>query len=153
MTPPENSDSHRTSLASTKADFRELRENSSATVKELQEFLRELKGRSPQEMLGVVASSQLFRAIVLSTIIIAITIVALTAAPYYFGEKPEPAETVKAEEATPTPTPEPIPAKPTPAPEGKPVDLAPKTLGVNEVLTAPPNENPLENSNENFLDE
>ena len=39
-----------------------LRNNSRATVEELQAFLRELKGKSPQEMLGVVAGSQLFRA-------------------------------------------------------------------------------------------
>ena len=118
MTPSDNSDSHRTSMASTNADFRELRANSSATVRELQEFLRELKGRSPQEMLGVVASSQLFRAIILSTIIVAVTIVALTAAPYFLGDKPETAETV---EVQPTPT----AAKPAPAPK-KPQRQAPE---------------------------
>lgn len=152
MTPSDDSESHRNSMASTKADFRELRANSSATVKELQEFLRELKGRSPQEMLGVVASSQLFRAIIVSTILVAITIVALTAAPYYLDEKPEEVEPIAAQ---PAPTPEPTSAKPAqaPAPTKTPDDKAPKTLGVNEVLTAPPNENPLENSNENFLDE
>ena len=57
-----NTDASRESMASTKADLRELKTNSSATVQELQEFLSQLRGKSPQEMLGVVASSQLFRA-------------------------------------------------------------------------------------------
>ena len=57
-------------MASTKADLRELKTNSNATVQELQEFLRQLRGKSPQEMLGVVASSQLFRATILSIILV-----------------------------------------------------------------------------------
>jgi hypothetical protein len=148
MTPHDNSDSHRTSIASTKADFRELRANSSATVQELQEFLREFKGRSPQEMLGVVATSQLFRATVLSTILVALTIVALTAAPYYLGDKPEETEPIAVE---PAPVPTPAPAKPAPAPAKTPEDKAPKTLGVDQTLTAPANSNPLEDKKEDFL--
>ena len=61
----------RTAMASTKADLRELRQNSRATVQEIQAFLRELKGKGPQEMLGVVAASNLFRSLVLSTSIVA----------------------------------------------------------------------------------
>jgi hypothetical protein len=56
--------------ASTKADLRELRQNSHATVQEIQSFLRELKGKGPQEMLGVVAASNLFRSLVISTTIV-----------------------------------------------------------------------------------
>ena len=77
-------------MASTKADLRELKTNSSATVQELQEFLSQLRGKSPQEMLGVVASSQLFRATILSIILVTGTIFALTAFPYFFGEEPTP---------------------------------------------------------------
>jgi len=143
--PADSSDQSRTTIASTKADFRELKANSSATVRELKEFLKELKGRSPQEMLGVVASSQLFRATILAVILVAVTLVALTAIPYYLGDDPAPTPAPAVAENPTPPPPEPTPA-PKPA-EAKP--LAP--LGVNEKLTAPPNSNPLEDKEENFL--
>ena len=68
----DNSDTSRVAMASTKADLRELKTNTSATVQELQQFLRELRGKSPQEMLGVVASSQLFRSTIISVILVVI---------------------------------------------------------------------------------
>ena len=74
-------------MASTKADLRELKTNSSATVEELKLFLRELKGKSPQEMLGIVASSQLIRATILSVVLVIVAIFALTAIPYFLGDK------------------------------------------------------------------
>ena len=67
----------RTSMASTNADLRELKTNSNATVRELKEFLSELRGKSPQEMLGVVASSQLFRATILSLGLVTTTLLLL----------------------------------------------------------------------------
>ena len=42
---PEEPSPERSALASTKADLRQLKTNSRATVQELQAFLRELKGR------------------------------------------------------------------------------------------------------------
>ena len=134
-------------MASTKADLRELKTNSSATVQELQEFLSQLRGKSPQEMLGVVASSQLFRATILSIILVTGTIFALTAFPYFFGEEPTPdsepvAEVIPAAPAPPVTGPKPTNLE-------KPVNLAP--LGVNDKLTAPPNTNPLEDKGGNFL--
>ncbi len=134
-------------MASTQADLRELKANSNATVQELQEFLRELRGKSPQEMLGVVASSQLFRATILSVILVTGALFALTAVPYFFGDEPAPEPVA---EATP---PVPIPAPPVPEPKitdpEKPANLAP--LGVNEQLPAPANTNPLEDKGEDFL--
>lgn len=140
----------RAAMASTKADLRELKSNSNATVQELQDFLRELRGKSPQEMLGVVASSQLFRATILSIILVAGALFALTAIPFFLGDDPVPApETVA--EATPTLPPTPAPSVPEPdiTDTGKPANLAP--LGINEKLTAPPNKNPLEDEGESFL--
>jgi hypothetical protein len=134
-------------MASTKADLRELKTNSSATVQELQEFLSQLRGKSPQEMLGVVASSQLFRATILSIILVTGTIFALTAFPYFFGEEPTPDSEPVAEVIPAAPAPPVTGPKPT-NPE-KPVNLAP--LGVNDKLTAPPNTNPLEDKGGNFL--
>jgi len=148
----ENSDAARTSMASTKADFRELKANSSATVQELQEFLRQLRGKSPQEMLGVVATSQLFRATIVSVVLVTGAILVLTALPYFFGEEPAPApETQSAAAvvapAAPSPTP-PVTAPKATTPEA-PDPLSP--LGVNGQLPAAPNKNPLEDKGENFL--
>ena len=147
---PENSNapSTRTSLASTKADFRELKTNSNATLQELQEFLRQLKGKSPQEMLGVVATSQLFRATILSTILVTVGIFGLTAFSYFLGEEPAPTtEPVVALPAEPIPEPA-VPELKVTTPEAPdPID----PLGVNDQLPAPPNKNPLEEKGEDFL--
>jgi hypothetical protein len=137
----------RSTLASTKADLRELKGNSRATVQELQMFLRELKGKSPQEMLGVVASSQLIRALSLSCALVAAGILLFTAIPYFFG--PEEPLTPVAAAPTPAPvTPEPAP---TPPVEPSPVPDPIENLGVGEELPAPPNVNPLENNGDDFL--
>ena len=101
-------------MASAKADLRELKANSSATVQELQLFLRELKGKSPPEMLGVVASSQLIRAIVLSVILVIVAIFALTAIPYFFGNKESPGPEQPIVTNPVTPAAEPKQANPTP---------------------------------------
>jgi len=133
----------RTAMASSKADLRELRDNSRATVGEIQAFLRALKGKSPQEMLGVVAQSGLFRSLVLSTALVAGGILLFTAIPYFMGgdEKPTPV----AEKPIPVETPEAVPEVPAPAPDPL------SSLGVGEELSAPPNTNPLENKGDDFL--
>lgn len=142
--------SSRTSLASTKADLRELRANSGATVRELREFLTELKGRPPQEMLGLVASSQLIRAVILATILVASILLALTAIPYYLGDDPAPG-TAETTAASPPAAPPARPAEPSPLAPAPPPDKTPGTLGIDEKITAPPNSNPLENRKDDFL--
>jgi hypothetical protein len=87
----EDPGARRSALASSAADLRELRGNSRATVQELQAFLRELKGKSPHEMLGVVAASHLARSLVLSTGIVVGAILLFTAIPYFCGAKETPA--------------------------------------------------------------
>jgi hypothetical protein len=146
----ESSSASRTSMASTKADFRELKANSNATVQELQEFLRDLKGKSPQEMLGVVASSQLFRATIFSIILVTIAIFALTAIPYFLGEK----QTTEVEPPMATAPTEPasVPDKTQAAPADTTKEKEPLApLGVNEKKTAPANVNPLDDDGGNFL--
>jgi hypothetical protein len=138
----------RNALASTAADLRELKGNSRATVQELQAFLRELKGKSPQEMLGVVSSSHLARALILSTGLVAGGILLFTAIPFFLGGKEAPAPV-----ATHTPPP-PVaapPAVPEVSPQAPPKPDAPSKLGVGDELAAPPNKNPLENKGDDFL--
>lgn len=137
----------RTAMASTKADLRELRDNSRATVGEIQAFLRELKGKSPQEMLGVVAASNLFRSIVLSTAIVAGSILLFTAIPYFMQGEEKPAPVT--EKPSPPSAPENAPEGPAPAVEPAPDPLS--ALGVGEELSAPPNINPLEDKCDDFL--
>ena len=48
-------------------DYQSLRENTTASVGELREFLGRLKGRSPQEVMGIVAQSSLVRGISIAT--------------------------------------------------------------------------------------
>lgn len=137
----------RNAMASTKADLRELRGNSQATVQEIQLFLRELKGKSPQEMLGAVASSNLFRSLVISTGLVAGAILLFTAIPYFMSEEETPPV---AEEEAAAPVAE---EKPEPEPEPAVVDPPEplSKLGVGEELAAPPETNPLEDKGDDFL--
>jgi hypothetical protein len=137
----------RTSMASTKADLRELRDNSRATVQEIQSFLREFKGKGPKEMLGVVAASNLFRSIIISTALVAGAILLFTAIPYFSGddEKKAPTPTPVAENQAPPKAVESVPEVVEPAPDPL------SSLGVGEELSAPANTNPLENKGDDFL--
>lgn len=137
----------RTNMVSSKADLRELRDNSRATVSEIQAFLRELKGKSPQEMLGVVAHSGLFRSLILSTGVVAGGILLFTAIPYFMGGEEKPAPVAEKPAPTEAPVETPQPAEPAAEPAPDPLSK----LGVGEELSAPPNTNPLENKEDDFL--
>lgn len=138
-------------LVSTRAELRNLRNNSQATVAELKAFLGELKGRSPQEMLGMVAANQLIRATIHALILIGALIAVFTVIPYL--TRSEPAKT--APEATENP-----PAAPAPAPAETPAATATPAqpdaldeLGIGEEKQAPPDVNPLDAGTDNFLEE
>ena len=139
-------------LASTKGEMRQLKQNTSATAAELKAFLAEFKGRSPQEMLGIVAASRLIRALALSTVIVIVGILVFTAIPYFMRDTetaaaeptPKPVAEVPAEE--PAPTPEPV------AEEAPPAEADLSKLGVTEEKEAPPDVNPLETKGDDFLD-
>ena len=96
-------------------DVKRLRSDGTASVEELRAFLGELKGRSPQEMLGIMAESGLFRGMVSATIATVALLFVFTIGPWAYGElagEPEQAKTATR-----------------PAPSGKastetPVDLA-----------------------------
>lgn len=146
-------------MASTKGDLRQLKQNSSATVAELKAFLKELKGKSPQEMLGLVAGSQLVRAIGLATVIVLVVSLVFTAVPYAMADRDKDEEEVATKESSAPSAAEPAISKPAPtpsptAPEGaQPSPTTPdlSKLGVHEERKAPPNKNPLENKKDDFL--
>ena len=164
-THPENSDPASPPMANPRSELRNLRRNSSATVAELKGFLRQLQGKSPQEMLGIVAASQLVKAICISTVIVFAGGVIFTAIPFATGAGKKKAKApakessgpTAAEPSIPRPLPgadNPLPGEQAANPDNPLTPLAPdlSTLGVTEEKQAPPNENPLENRKDNFLD-
>lgn len=74
-------------IASPKRDIQQLGKNSKAVVGELREFLANLKGKSPKEMMGAVAESSLARSLVISTVVMIVIVFAFSAIPYYFKQK------------------------------------------------------------------
>ncbi|MFP6766320.1 MAG: hypothetical protein VB858_22000 [Planctomycetaceae bacterium] len=67
-------------------DVNQLKTNATATAEELREFVSGLKGRSPQEVLGIVSETGLFTGIVQATIGCVILVAALTVLPWAFAE-------------------------------------------------------------------
>jgi len=63
-------------------DLRRLKTEGAASAAELRQFIGQLQGRSPQEVMGAVAQSNLVRSIVLATFGCAALLVVLTVIPY-----------------------------------------------------------------------
>ena len=79
-------------IASPKGDFKKLGRNSQAVVGELREFLANLKGKSPKEMMGAVAESSLAQSLLISTVMMTILVFALSAIPYLLKDEQASAE-------------------------------------------------------------
>ena len=149
-------------IASPKRDLKQLGKNSKAVVGELREFLANLKGKSPKEMMGAVAESSLVQSLLISTLAMAILVFSLSAIPYYFKQRAELIQAVqkarefleKTKEAEANPS----VSEETSSGEGTENTEAPKTaeqttaeiLGVGEV--ADPNANPLDSKGDDLLD-
>ena len=153
-----------------RGDIHRAREGAAAGAEELREFVKQLRGRSPKEALGVIAASDLVRATILATVITVIGLAAFTVGPYLWNKSKAPKEAPTAAPAAPAAAPA-APAKPAPTtvagPAGSlppgglpPAGLAPagstpvdplSALKVNEVKTADPKSNPLENSKDDLL--
>ena len=76
-------------IASPKGDFKKLGRNSQAVVVELREFLANLKGKSPKEMMGAVAESSLAQSLLISTLIMTVLVFAFSAIPYFLKDDQE----------------------------------------------------------------
>lgn len=134
-------------MASVARDVRNLKRNSSATAGELRGFMREMRGKSPAEMLGAIAQSTLVRSLMVSTASIMALMLTLTAVPYFMADE----ETEKASsqpessEAT-APSANPTPTTPVPPVPSNPSTKVPDVLGVNGEKKGKPAEvNPFEN--------
>lgn len=132
-------------------EARNLRVNGSASIEELKEFLGSLKGKSPQEVIGLVSSSMLIQSLSIATVATLIFFVIFTVGPYivYGPLKPtnlsgKPVEKKAASEQAASPS----KAAPATAAEEKAEptesEKAAKVLGIDEVKNADPKKNPLD---------
>lgn len=149
-------------------DMKQLRAHGAATAGELREFLAQTRGRSPQEVLGLVAGSRLTQSIVMATLGTFLLLVIGSIGPWLWNrwnaETTRPKETVaaapadtdkteNAEEEAKAPDPvgtTPVASSPTPQPADakKAVDA----MGLNDTKAADPKSNPLENKLDDLLD-
>lgn len=116
-------------------DIHRAREGATASAGELREFVKQLKGRSPQEMLGIVAGSGLIRATALAMVITVVFMVGFTVGPYLYGKANPKAPVADAEAAKPA-------ASTAPAAAAAPAaanQAAPLPAVSGTVLTASPN--------------
>ncbi|WP_425616618.1 hypothetical protein NA78x_000267 [Anatilimnocola sp. NA78] len=132
-------------------DLNNLKNNGTASLGELKEFLSRLQGRSPQEVVGLVSTSMLVQSMIISTVGTLAVLAIFTIGPYMVYGAPQP----KKAAAVPAPV---APTAPTAAEQAKteePVDnntKAVKALGIDETKDADPQANPLENKLDNLLD-
>lgn len=131
-------------------DVKNLKESGGASLEELREFLKTLKARNPQEVIGIVKASLLIQSLAISTVATVGLMAVFTVGPYmiYGPNKP------------PTPGTKPAPAAAT-ADAGKPVEASPttpsaasattpdaekaaKVMGLDETKPADPKKNPLD---------
>jgi hypothetical protein len=96
-------------------DIQRLKTSTAETSEELREFLASLRGRSPQEVMGVVAQSNLVNSILLATVISVALLLLLTAIPYALKDS-----TAREPDAAVTETQERAPATAASASAGQP---------------------------------
>jgi hypothetical protein len=81
------------------ADMKRLKSDSASTAEEVREFIANLKGRSPQEVLGAVSESGLVQATVQATLGCVVVLVACTVLPWALNSD-EPVVAAETEPAT-----------------------------------------------------
>ncbi len=149
-------------------DLRQLKTHSAASVAELREFLAQMRGRRPQEVLGLVAGSHLMRSVAVATVGAVLILAVGSVVPWWLnrlsadsasaakpGSPPAAAAAAPPESKQPEPRPAEPPA-PAPADDVTPspadAEKAIKVMGLDDTKAADPKKNPLENSLDNLLD-
>lgn len=130
-------------------DVKNLKESGGASIEELRAFLKTLKARNPQEVIGIVSTSLLVQSLALSCVATVVLMAVFTVVPYmlYGPDKPatpsgKPAVAAAAP-ATPETKTEGTTATTNAA--GTPdVEKASKVMGLEETKTADPKKNPLD---------
>lgn len=141
-------------------DFRNLKEHGGASLGELKEFLSNLRGRSPQEVIGIVKTSLLIQSLVIATVATLAFLFVFTVTPYMIwgpqlAEKPKKPQSPVATQAV-APAPANATAKSETQSDGTPssenASKAVKAMGMDETKTADPKSNPLEKDFDKLLD-
>ena len=132
-----------------------LSTDAATTTSELRDFVRSLKGRSPQEVMGIVASNALTQAMIRSTIATAVLLAVLTV-PFAFGSSAKakakkPAAAVAEAESAKSDAGTSKTANSDGTPSEEDIKKASKAMGLDETKTADPKKNPLD-SFDNLLD-
>jgi len=152
-------------------DVSRLKSEGAATAAELREFLGQMRGRSPQEMIGLVAASSLTRSILLATFLTALLLAALTIGPYFLKDRDKntnargPASVAETRSGEPKPRTEPAPLEATgeatksaaasvvnTEATGLDPERAIDVMGIGETRVADPKKNPLEDKVDKLLD-
>ena len=130
-----------------------LKNNGSASITELKEFLGTLKGKDPQEVIGIVSSSMLIQSLVMAVVATVIFLAIFTVGPYFVYGPPK-SKDLATKQAAPdkenkesaAKTDAASPAATTDAAKSNSPDAskAAKALGIDEVKEADPNKNPLD---------
>ena len=135
------------------------------TLAEMREFIRQLHGRKPSEVLGIVSGSALIRAVGESVLYLGLVLVVLTIVPFLMaGDDKDAASKKTAEVNTETATAESsatdasttgttaTAASPNGSISAADAEKAVKVMGLGETKTADPKKNPLDNL-DNLLDD
>lgn len=150
-------------MSSPANDIRKLRTNSAATASELLGWLSKMRGKSPQEVLGTVATSSLFKSLITATLLMAVLILGWTAIAWGYDQFIKEAEQEAVANETnnnnTTQQPEPQATKNVENPDKAAMpelDLSKKQkiaddLGIGETKEAPKNSNPLDDTNDDLL--
>lgn len=134
------------------SELRGLKQNGAASAAELREFLKTLKARNPQEVIGIVSSSLLIQSLGMSCVITVIFMAIFTAGPYFIYGPPKPKAATPKPAAAQNNRPSPEAGAPTenPSSTGTPSTGAPdaekasKVMGLDEAKAADPKKNPLD---------
>lgn len=134
-------------------DIKNLKDSGGASIGELREFLKTLKARNPQEVIGIVSTSLLVQSLVISCLATAVLLAVFTVGPYVVygppraqaaaGKPARPAAAASAEPASPAAAQPAETAAAATADTPDPEKTA-KALGLDEVKQADPKKNPLD---------
>ena len=147
------------------ADVKRLKSDTASTAEEVREFIANLKGRSPQEVLGAVSESGLVQATVQATFGCLVVLVACTVLPWALksdesvvAAETEPATTAAAEaseNATTDPQSETASANAQSgngSPSSSDAARAASAMKIDETVVTDPKSNPLDGNLDKLLD-
>ena len=129
-------------------DVEALHANGSASLAELKDFLGNLHGKSPQEVIGIVSSSLLIQSMAAAAVATIAILAVFTLGPYLIYGPPEVKEAAAKPVSAPADTAAAAPATGAGSATGAPGEVDPeaaaKAMGIDEAKSADPGTNPLD---------